>query len=45
VAVNGTPTMFINGARVANPTSFEAISAQIEGMLSGKPAAAAAHPG
>ncbi|MEI9953963.1 MAG: thioredoxin domain-containing protein [Pseudomonadota bacterium] len=44
VAVNGTPTMFINGARVANPTSFEAISAQIEGALSGKPAAAA-HPG
>jgi protein-disulfide isomerase len=46
VAVNGTPTMFINGARVANPTNFEAISAQIEGALSGKPAApAAAHPG
>jgi len=45
VAVNGTPTMFINGARVANPTSFEAISAQIEGALNGKPAAAAAHPG
>jgi protein-disulfide isomerase len=47
VAVNGTPTMFINGARVANPTSFEAIAAQIDGALSGKPAAApaAAHPG
>ena len=45
VAVNGTPTMFINGARVQNPTSFEAISAQIEGALSGKPAAPAAHPG
>jgi protein-disulfide isomerase len=44
VAVNGTPTMFINGARVQNPTSFEAISAQIEGVLSGKPAGAA-HPG
>ena len=40
VAVQGTPTMFINGARVQNPTSFEAISAQIDGMLSGKPAAA-----
>ena len=39
VAVQGTPTMFINGARVQNPTSFEAISAQIDGMLSGKPAA------
>jgi len=35
----------INGARVQNPTSFEAISAQIEGALSGKPAAPAAHPG
>jgi len=46
VAVNGTPTMFINGARVQNPTNFEAISAQIEGALSGKPAAApAGHPG
>ncbi len=38
VAVQGTPTMFINGARVANPTSFEAIAAQIDGALSGKPA-------
>jgi len=48
VAVNGTPTMFINGERVSNPTSFEAISQQIEGALSGKPAAApapAGHPG
>ena len=44
VAVNGTPTMFINGARVQNPTSFEAISQQIDGLLSGKPAAAG-HPG
>ncbi|HET7541604.1 MAG TPA: thioredoxin domain-containing protein [Polyangiaceae bacterium] len=44
VAVNGTPTMFINGARVQNPTSFEAISEQIEGALSGKPATSA-HPG
>jgi protein-disulfide isomerase len=40
VAVNGTPTMFINGARVQNPTSFEAIAQQIDGALSGKPAAA-----
>jgi len=45
VAVNGTPTMFINGARVQNPSDFAAISAQIEGALSGKPAAPAAHPG
>ena len=44
VSVNGTPTMFINGARVANPTSFEAIAAQIDGALSGKPAAAAPAP-
>jgi protein-disulfide isomerase len=44
VAVNGTPTMFINGARVQNPTSFEAISEQIEGALAGKPATGA-HPG
>ncbi len=42
VAVNGTPTMFINGARVQNPTSFEAIAQQIDGALAGKPAAAAA---
>jgi len=41
VAVNGTPTMFINGARVQNPTSFEAIAQQIDGALNGKPATAA----
>jgi protein-disulfide isomerase len=35
VAVQGTPTMFINGARVENPTSFEAISVQIEAALKG----------
>jgi protein-disulfide isomerase len=33
VAVDGTPTMFLNGARVANPTDFEAISKQIEEAL------------
>jgi hypothetical protein len=37
--------MFINGARVENPTSFEAIAAQIDGLLAGKPAASGAHPG
>lgn len=42
VAVQGTPTMFINGARVQNPTSFEAIAAQLDGALSGKPVAAPA---
>ncbi|MET0791097.1 MAG: thioredoxin domain-containing protein [Polyangiaceae bacterium] len=45
VAVNGTPTMFINGARVQNPTSFEAIAQQIDGALAGKPAAATGTPG
>jgi protein-disulfide isomerase len=35
VAVQGTPTMFINGARVQNPTSFETVSAQIENALKG----------
>ncbi len=29
-AVQGTPSMFVNGARVANPTSFEAIADMIE---------------
>jgi protein-disulfide isomerase len=37
VAVQGTPTMFINGARVQNPTSFETVSAQIESALKGTP--------
>ncbi len=30
VAVQGTPTMFLNGARVADPTNFDAISSQID---------------
>lgn len=33
VAVNGTPTMFLNGKRVANPTAFDAISELIEREL------------
>jgi protein-disulfide isomerase len=33
VAVEGTPTMFLNGARVANPTDFAAISKQIDDAL------------
>jgi protein-disulfide isomerase len=33
VAVQGTPTMFLNGARIADPTNFDAISAQIEEAL------------
>jgi len=35
VQVSGTPTMFINGTRVADPTNFEAISQQIETALKG----------
>lgn len=44
VSVNGTPTMFINGARVQNPTSFDTVAAQIDSALKGdtKPTAAPA---
>lgn len=31
--VQGTPSMFVNGARVANPTSFEAVAEMIEAAL------------
>jgi protein-disulfide isomerase len=34
-AVDGTPTMFLNGARVANPTDIEAISKDIDKALGG----------
>jgi len=37
VQVNGTPSMFVNGTRVANPTNFEAISALIDAALKGTP--------
>jgi len=33
VSVQGTPTMFVNGARVANPTSFDEVAKQIEEAL------------
>lgn len=33
VAVRGTPTMFINGERVQNPSDFAAVSAQIDAAL------------
>jgi len=33
VAVSGTPTMFLNGKRVANATSFDAIKDEIEKAL------------
>ncbi len=33
VAVRGTPTMFLNGQRVANATSFDAIKADIDKAL------------
>jgi len=33
VQVNGTPTVFINGKRVANPTEFEPVAKQIDEAL------------
>jgi protein-disulfide isomerase len=36
VAVDGTPTMFLNGKRVADPTNFEGISKQIDAALGAK---------
>lgn len=33
VQVQGTPTLFINGAKIANPSSFEEVSAQIDAAL------------
>ncbi len=36
VAVTGTPTMFINGTRVRNPTDFNTVSAQIDKLLKGE---------
>jgi protein-disulfide isomerase len=33
VAVQGTPSMFINGKRIANPTDFAAVSAAIDAAL------------
>ncbi len=35
VAVDGTPTMFLNGKRVADPTNFDALSKQIDAALKG----------
>ena len=35
VAVDGTPTMFLNGKRVGDPTNFETLSKQIEAALKG----------
>lgn len=35
VAVNGTPTLFINGARVGNPTDFATVSQEIDKALGG----------
>ena len=37
VQVNGTPTMFLNGKRVENPTDVGAISAMIEAELKAAP--------
>jgi protein-disulfide isomerase len=33
--VNGTPTMFVNGTRVQDPTNFDAIAQAIENALKG----------
>jgi len=35
VTVQGTPTMFINGTRVSNPTDFAAVSQAIDSALKG----------
>jgi protein-disulfide isomerase len=37
VQVNGTPSMFVNGTRVANPTNFEVVAGLIEAALKGTP--------
>jgi protein-disulfide isomerase len=36
VAVSGTPTMFINGQRVQNPTDFDSVSTMIDSALAAK---------
>ncbi len=36
VAVQGTPTMFLNGKRVSNPTSIEVVSAMVDEALAAK---------
>jgi len=36
VAVTGTPTMFLNGARVQNPTDFDLVSKEIDTLLAQK---------
>jgi protein-disulfide isomerase len=33
VAVSGTPTLFINGARAANPTDFSMVSSELDKIL------------
>jgi protein-disulfide isomerase len=35
VAVDGTPTMFLNGKRVGDPTNFDTLSKQIDAALKG----------
>ncbi len=36
VAVEGTPTMFLNGKRIQDPTNVEEISKQIDAALAKK---------
>jgi protein-disulfide isomerase len=35
VSVSGTPTLFINGSRVANPTDFDLVKKEIDAALGG----------
>jgi protein-disulfide isomerase len=37
VNVDGTPTIFLNGARVADPTNFDTIAKEIDAALAKKP--------
>ena len=37
VQVNGTPTMFLNGTRVENPTDFASLASLIDAALAGTP--------
>jgi protein-disulfide isomerase len=36
VAVDGTPTMFLNGKRISDPTNLDVLSKQIDAALGGK---------
>lgn len=44
VAVSGTPTMFVNGVRVENPTDYDSVAEVLNAALAEPPAAAASAP-